>query len=141
MQTSRVRRGFQGTAVALTRTDRMVQLVTPQLRSTNWTRTKAFYVDGLGFGIDWEHQFAPGMPTFAQVTLNGRSLFLSEHAGDCQPGGAAYIVLDDIDAFYMTIKTRGVRVDDPPQDAPWGVREMSLVDPDGNRLRFANPQS
>src|SRR5687768_5660902 len=101
----------------------MDQLVTPQLRSTNWTRTKAFYVDALGFTIDWEHQFGPGMPTFAQVTLHGRSLFLSEHAGDCQPGGAAYIVLDDIDLFYTTVKTRGVRVDDPPQDAPWGVRE------------------
>ena len=24
-----------------------------------------------------------------------------------------------------------------PQDTPWGRREMSLVDPDGNRLRFA----
>ncbi len=119
----------------------MVQLVTPQLRSTNWTRIKAFYVDGLGFAIDWEHQFAPRMPTFAQVTLDGRSLFLSEHAGDCQPGGAAYIVLDDIDAFYTTIKARGTPVDDPPQDAPWGVREMSLIDPDGNRLRFANSQS
>ena len=118
----------------------MVQLVTPQLRSTNWIRTKAFYVDGLGFAIDWAHQFAPGMPTFAQVTLDGRSLFLSEHSGDCEPGGAAYIVLDDVDRFYTDIKARGVRVDDPPQDAPWGVREMSLIDPDGNRLRFANPQ-
>ena len=118
----------------------MAQLVTPQLRSTNWTRTKAFYVDALGFAADWEHQFAPGMPTFAQVTLDGRSLFLSEHAEDCQPGGAAYIVLDDIDVFYATITARGVRVDDPPQDAPWGVREMSLIDPDGNRLRFANPK-
>lgn len=118
----------------------MAQLVTPQLRSTNWTRTKTFYVDGLGFIVEWEHHFAPGMPTFAQVTLDGRSLFLTEHRDDCQPGGAAYIVLDDIDAFYLTISARGIRVDDPPQDAPWGVREMSLLDPDGNRLRFANPQ-
>lgn len=118
----------------------MVQLVTPQLRSTNWARTKAFYVDGLGFAVEWEHQFAPTMPTFAQVTLDGRALFLTEHTGDCQPGGAAYIVLDDIDAFYAIIRTRGVSVDDPPQDAPWGIREMSVLDPDGNRLRFANAQ-
>ena len=64
----------------------------------------------------------------------------SEHRDDCQPGGAAYIVLDDVDAFYGMTTARGVRVDDPPQDAPWGVREMSLIDPDGNRLRFANPE-
>jgi uncharacterized glyoxalase superfamily protein PhnB len=30
---------------------------------------------------------------------------------------------------------------EPPEEAPWGVREMMVVDPDGNRLRFANPQS
>lgn len=118
----------------------MPQLVTPQLRSTNWERTRAFYVDGLGFHVDWQHQFEPDFPVFAQVSLDGRALFLTEHTGDCQVGGAAYIVVDDVDAFYRTITSRGVRVDDPPQDAPWGVREMSLADPDGNRLRFANPQ-
>jgi catechol 2,3-dioxygenase-like lactoylglutathione lyase family enzyme len=118
----------------------MSQLVTPQLRSTNWERTRAFYVDGLGFQVDWQHQFEAGFPVFAQVSLDGRALFLTEHTGDCQVGGAAYIVVDDVDALYRTIRARGVDVDDPPQDAPWGVREMSLADPDGNRLRFANPQ-
>jgi catechol 2,3-dioxygenase-like lactoylglutathione lyase family enzyme len=116
----------------------MPQLVTPQLRSTNWTRTKAFYVDGLGFTVDWEHQFEPSLPTFAQVTLDGRSLFLTEHTGDCQPGGAAYIVVDDVDALYEAVRSRGVRVWEPPEEAPWGVREMCIIDPDGNRLRFAN---
>jgi catechol 2,3-dioxygenase-like lactoylglutathione lyase family enzyme len=116
----------------------MQQLVTPQLRSTNWIRTKAFYVDGLGFTVDWEHQFEPSLPTFAQVTLDGRSLFLTEHTGDCQPGGAAYIVVDDVDALYEAVRSRGVRVWEAPEEAPWGVREMCIIDPDGNRLRFAN---
>ena len=33
---------------------RMKQRVFPQLRMTNWQRTRAFYVDGLGFSVDWE---------------------------------------------------------------------------------------
>src|SRR5438067_1514482 len=73
----------------------MRQRVFPQLRMTNWKRTRAFYVDGLGFSVDWEHRFEPGLPVFAQLTRDGLSLFLTEHAGDCQVGGAAYLVVDD----------------------------------------------
>ena len=115
----------------------MAQLVTPQLRSTNWPRTRAFYVDGLGFRVEWQHQFDPGLPVFAALALDGRTLFLTEHTGDCEPGGAAYIVVDDVDALYAQIRSR-VPVDEPPEEAPWGVREMLVIDPDGNRLRFAN---
>jgi len=53
-------------------------------------------------------------------------------------GGAAYIVADDLDALYLEIIQRGFRVDEPPRDTPWGTREMCVIDPDGNRLRFGN---
>jgi predicted enzyme related to lactoylglutathione lyase len=116
---------------------RMEQRVTPQLRSTNWARTRAFYEDGLGFRVQWEHRFEPGFPVFAQVSRDGLSLFLTEHTGDCQVGGAAYIVVDDLDALYREIMERGVHVDEPPESTPWGTREMCVMDPDNNRLRFA----
>ena len=118
----------------------MTQRVTPQLRSTNWARTRAFYEDGLGFRVQWEHRFEPGFPVFAEVSRDGLSLFLTEHAGDCQVGGAAYILVDDVDALHREIVARKVRVAEPPEDSPWGTREMLVVDPDGNRLRFANPK-
>jgi len=116
----------------------MSQLVTPQLRSTDWERSKKFYVDGLGFEVKWEHTFEPGFPVFAEVVLDGRGLFLTEHREDCQVGGAAYVILDDVDVYYRALVARGVRVHEPPEEAPWGVREMMVIDPDGNRLRFAN---
>jgi len=37
------------------------------LRMTNWKRIRAFYVDGLGFTLDWERRFEPGLPVFAQL--------------------------------------------------------------------------
>jgi len=116
----------------------MTQRVVPQLRMTNWEKTRAFYVEGLGFSVDWEHRFEPGFPVFAQLTRAGLSLFLTEHAGDCQPGGAAYLVMDDIDELFREIDRRGVAATEPPGDTPWGTREMVVTDPDGNRLRFAN---
>ncbi len=117
----------------------MNQRVFPQLRMTDWERTREFYADGLGFDVDWEHRFEPGFPVFAQLTRDGLSLFLTEHAGDCQVGGAAYFVVDDVDALFREIRGRGIRPLEPPADTPWHTREMTVVDPDGNRLRFSNP--
>jgi catechol 2,3-dioxygenase-like lactoylglutathione lyase family enzyme len=114
------------------------QRVFPQLRMTNWKRTRQFYADGLGFAVDWEHRFEPGFPVFAQVTREGLSLFLTEHSGDCQAGGAAYFIVDDVDALHAEIRDRGIQAE-APENTPWGTREMSLLDLDGNRLRFANP--
>jgi uncharacterized glyoxalase superfamily protein PhnB len=115
----------------------MSQRVFPQLRMTNWNRTRAFYVDGLGFGVDWEDRFEPGLPVFASLTRDGLSLFLTEHTGDCQPGCAAYFVVDDVDGLYREISSRGVKPTEPPGDTEWGAREMTVVDPDGNKLRFS----
>jgi len=114
------------------------QTVTPQLRITDARRSIPFYVDGLGFEIDWEHRFEPGFPVFMQLTRAGQSIFLTEHAGDCHVGGAAYFVVPDVDALHDEIVARAVVPVDAPADMPWGPREMVVTDPDGNRLRFAS---
>lgn len=62
------------------------QRVFPQLRMTSWHRSRAFYVDGLGFKVDWEHRFEPGFPVFTQISRDGLSLFLTEHAAIASPG-------------------------------------------------------
>jgi catechol 2,3-dioxygenase-like lactoylglutathione lyase family enzyme len=103
---------------------------------TNWERSRTFYVDGLGH-IDWEHQFEPDFPVFTQLTRDGLSFFLTEHTGDCPVGGGAYFVVDDVDALYREISARGIRPAELPEDTPWHTREMTILDPDGNRLRFA----
>jgi uncharacterized glyoxalase superfamily protein PhnB len=41
--------------------------------------------------------------------------------------------------FYHEVLQRGIVQPKPPDKMPWGRREMHLVDPDGNRLRFAAP--
>lgn len=113
------------------------QRVTPQFRMTDWRASRAFYEAGLGFAVEWEHTFEPGLPVFAKLSLDGLGLFLTEHAGDCAVGGAAYFVVDDVDALYAAWTARGVVVAEAPETAPWQAREMLVIDPDGNRLRFA----
>ena len=116
----------------------MSQRVFPQLRMTNWKASRQFYSDGLGFTVDWEHRFEPGFPVFAQLTRQGLSLFLTEHSGDCKVCGAAYFVVDNVDALDAEIRGRGIEPEGRPDNTPWGTRELTVVDPDGNRLRFAN---
>lgn len=48
---------------------------------------------------------------------------------------ACYIRTPSTDALYQEFKTRGVRLR-PPQVKPWGMKELYVVDPHGNRLKF-----
>ncbi len=108
---------------------------------TSWERSRRFYVEGLGFTVEWEHRFEPGFPVFTKVSRDGVALFLTEHSGDCEVGGAGYFVVEDVDDFFRDIRRRGLIPVQPPEDTPWGTRELTLSDPDGNTLRFANPKS
>ena len=115
----------------------MNQTVIPQLRITRARDSLPFYVQGLGFSIDWQHQFEPGFPLFLQLTREGQTIFLTEHAGDCQVGGAVYFKVADVDACHRDFSARGIVPTHAPHDTDWGTREMALTDHDGNRLRFA----
>lgn len=115
----------------------MTQTVIPQLRVTSMAASLPFYRDGMGFAVDWQHQFEPGFPLFLQLTREGQTIFLTEHTGDCQVGGAVYFKVADVDACYRDFDARGIVTVEAPDNTPWGSREMAVRDPDGNRLRFA----
>jgi catechol 2,3-dioxygenase-like lactoylglutathione lyase family enzyme len=110
------------------------QRVMPALRITDYDRSKAFYTDGLGFRIDWEHRFEPHFPVFMQVSRDGMAFFLTEHAGDCPVGGLVHLYVPDVDAWYAELRDRGVPVHQPPENSLPGLRDMLVIDPDGNRL-------
>jgi catechol 2,3-dioxygenase-like lactoylglutathione lyase family enzyme len=110
----------------------------PILRVKDARRSIEFYCDRLGFSKDWEHQFAPGLPLFVSVNRGPVTLFLTEHP-ECSFGGLIYLYTDDVNGLAEEFTARGVSLREPPADAPYGVREMSLRDPDENELRFGQP--
>ncbi|HEX9136385.1 MAG TPA: glyoxalase superfamily protein [Nitrospirota bacterium] len=65
------------------------------------------------FLIDWEYRFEPPVPVFMQITRGGMSLFLSQHGGDCQVGGAVYLFIDDVDEWHPSFLQRGVHPGGP----------------------------
>lgn len=62
------------------------QRVIPILRIFDVDRAREFYVDHLGFVVDWEHRFEERLPLYMQVSRGGLVLHLSEHHGDGAPG-------------------------------------------------------
>jgi catechol 2,3-dioxygenase-like lactoylglutathione lyase family enzyme len=113
-----------------------MQNVYPALRITDYDKGKAFYVDGLGFRIESEHRFAPHLPVFMTISRDGFSLYLSQHAGDCQPGGLVFLYVPDVDALHEEITGRGIKAQSPSEDFEVRIRDFRVIDPDGNKLDF-----
>ena len=123
-------------------TDQQVAAITfdvavPIFRSFSEEKAKEFYVDYLGFTVDWEHRFEPGAPLYMQVSRGTLKIHLSEHHGDAVPGAGVYIEMSGLESFFDEIGGKGYQFQRPeihPTD--WGTRIMTVTDPFGNRLRF-----
>ncbi len=116
-----------------------LRAITPILRMFDEAKAREFYVGFLGFKVDWEHRFEPALPLYLQVSRGGCILHLSEHHGDCCPGAAMRIEIDDIDAYHAELIAKAYGYAKPGIDAtPWGSRDMSVKDPFGNRLTFTD---
>jgi catechol 2,3-dioxygenase-like lactoylglutathione lyase family enzyme len=46
------------------------------------------------------------------------------------------VEVDDVDALEAGLRARGVPIERPTEDRPWGTREMILLDPDGHAVTF-----
>ena len=79
---------------------------TPILRSFDERRTRRFYVDFLGFDVEFEHRFEPGMPLYLGVRKDECRLHLSEHYGDAAPGARVRIPVDDVKAYAATLRDK-----------------------------------
>lgn len=113
----------------------------PILRIFDEVKAKEFYVGFLGFKVDWEHRFEAGLPLYLQVSRDGCRLHLSEHHGDATPGSALRIDVQELDTLHSELIAEKYKFARPSiTTAPWG-RDMTIVDPFGNRLVFSEPSS
>ncbi|MFB6363385.1 glyoxalase superfamily protein [Paenibacillus elgii] len=111
--------------------------VTPILRIFDETKARAFYLDYLGFQVDWEHRFEENFPLYMQISLGACTLHLSEHHGDCCPGAAVRIEVENLEAFHAKLEAKDYKYAKPGLEiTPWDTRELTVNDPFGNRLIF-----
>lgn len=113
----------------------------PILRIFDEAAAREFYIDFLGFRVDWEHRFEAGLPLYMQVSKDDCILHLSGHHGDCCPGGHLRIPMTDIEAYQAALLAKQYKHSRPGiEDMPWGSRDMTIADPFGNRLTFTYPK-
>lgn len=106
----------------------------PVLRVADYARARKFY-EALGFTCSEEGGEPPRFGIFHQgaaiVFLDGW------HGADAapSPGWRAYFHVRDVDALARRLGAAGVALDGPRTTA-YGMRELVVTDPAGNRLCF-----
>ena len=118
----------------------MIRNTTPVLRIFDEAKAREFYVDFLGFTVEWEHRFEDGLPLYCEVSRDSVKIHLTEHHGDCSPGAAFRIETDNLNALHEELSAKNYKYARPGVDQmSWGTREMTVRDPFGNRLTFVEP--
>jgi extradiol dioxygenase family protein len=114
----------------------------PILRMFDLPATKRFYIEYLGCTLDWEDGDGD-RPVYMQVSRGDLVLHLSSHHDDGTPGSAVLIETRDVDALHAELAKRDYPFLNPGVGpGPGECREMQLIDPASNRLRFyERPQS
>ncbi|WP_275001510.1 glyoxalase superfamily protein [Promicromonospora iranensis] len=109
----------------------------PVLRVQDEARAREFYVGYLGFDVEWEHRFEPGMPLYFRVRRGEAVLDLSEHHGDGTPGAVVRVPVASADALHAELSARPHARLRPgiDRDAPGGPT-IEVIDPFGNVLRL-----
>jgi uncharacterized glyoxalase superfamily protein PhnB len=110
----------------------------PILRMFDVVKAREFYLDYLGFSVDFEHRFHDNAPLFMGISRDGVPLFLSEHHGDGSPGAHIRIDVTGVDDLCAELKAKNYRYMNPGlQDQEWGERELTVIDPFGNHITFS----
>lgn len=115
-----------------------LQSVVPVLRIFDIARTREFYLEFLGFKVDWEHQYESSLPLYLQVSLGDVRLHLSEHYGDGSPGTKVFIDVEGLSDYREALLAKQARFARPHLvEEPWGGTTMTVHDPSSNRLVFS----
>ena len=103
----------------------------PILRVSDAARAVEWY-RRLGFEQSFEHRFEPDLPAYVGIVRDDAQIHLSEHTGDAPGPGLVYLWVDAVVPIAAGV---GVEID----EMPW-ARDIELTDPDGNRIRVAEPR-
>ena len=117
------------------------KFITPVLRILDVAKAREFYLDYLGFSVDFEHRFDDNAPLYMGLSRGNLRIHLTEHHGDAIPGAAIRIRVTGIEALHRELRAENYRYFRPSlDDTEWNTREVRLIDPFGNRILFYEPK-
>ena len=111
----------------------------PIFRIFDYQKVVEFYVGWLGFKLDWEDKPA-NAPVYLQVSLNGITIHLSEHYGDCSAGARIHIEdFAGLKEYHAELINKNYKFMRPGLGTAGYDKStlcMEVVDPFGNRITF-----
>ena len=120
----------------------MTQLLrsTPVLRTSDYARSRQYYVDVLGYQVVEEG----GDPArFGIFHRDKSALFINGWDGGPanSPGGwDAYVHVSDLDALYQELSRTNADIGRPIEMTSYGMCEFEVRDPDGNVICFGQDE-
>jgi uncharacterized glyoxalase superfamily protein PhnB len=94
-------------------------------------RAQRYYRDVLGFEIGWLY---PGKEVGA-VSRGDVAIFFRRRKPPFEPA-VHWVFAEDVDATYQELKSSGAKIVEPLEKKPWGLRQFTVDDLDGNRFYF-----
>ena len=104
---------------------------TPELPVADVERAQQHYRDTLGFEIGWLY---PGKEIGA-VSRDNVAIFFRRKSQPFEPS-VHWVFSADIEATYDELRSLGARIVEPLEKKPWGLRQFTVEDLDGNRFYF-----
>lgn len=109
----------------------------PIYRIFDYDKAIEFYIDWLGFKIDWESRHEENAPIYMQVSKDNIILHLSEHHGDATPGSKTHIETQDVERLHKELIEKKYRHNKPGlEKSAWNSLWFEVIDPFGNKLVF-----
>ena len=109
----------------------------PILYASDVSKSIAYFTEHLKFENKWEWD---DPPTFGGVYRDNVEIFFcKEDQG--HPSTWLALVVDDVDAYYESIKDGGAKILSKPDTKEWNMREMLVECPDGHIIRIGHNTS
>jgi catechol 2,3-dioxygenase-like lactoylglutathione lyase family enzyme len=124
-------------------------LLVPELSVSNLPRSRAFYIDTLGFIVEYERP----ANKFMYLSLQGAQIMIEEINGHWATGELEHpygrginfqFTVENVNSLIESLKASGISLFRPLTeswyrggDTLYGQKEFLVQDPDGYLLRFA----
>jgi uncharacterized glyoxalase superfamily protein PhnB len=120
---------------------------TPSFTVGDLEMSLAFYRDVLGFGVEETWKNDQGQVMGISLEAGDVSFMIGQDdwkkGRDRKKGEGFRIYCETktrVDDLAKRIEAKGGRLDQGPTDQPWGMRDISLTDPDGFKITIAGPK-
>ncbi|HET6268146.1 MAG TPA: VOC family protein [Acidobacteriota bacterium] len=106
------------------------------LRVKNLNRMRKFYVDTLGYAVEWEPD-----PDNLYLSSGADNLALHQVSGELGAGSLDHLGIvvqrpEDVDAWASYLKSQGVSLKQEPKTHRDGARSIYFADPEENVIQI-----